>query len=342
MCELSINNIAGRNHFTSIPGNHVGQNNNANVRLVEALFQRTRIVPTIICQTFSNAEEIYMIQSEIDTLDETSFGACTRLTRLILSYNHIHNLPANLFRSNTALTWLSLNNNEVSQINENAFTGTQLSVIELYNNRLSSFNPSWFESVNATLEIIDAKRNLIREISSNGFSNLRNLNGIELSYNQGLRIPSNTFDALSNLRALIIDDIGLRSVDAGWFRSTPAIELLSIADNRIRRLPDGVFQNLVNLDYLDLRNNSIDYLSVYQFGWNVQNITTLAADYNRVNAFDIQLFDQLQNLNTLYMYGNICFNLNIFNIRANRENARELLWTCFENYGIDVPDYEKN
>lgn len=341
MCELSINNIAGRNHFTSIPGTHVGQNTNTNVRLVEAILQRTRNIPVIICQTFTNVEEIYMIRSEIGFLDGTSFAGCTQLTKLILSYNHIQNLPANLFSSNTALTWLSLSNNEVSQIHESAFTGTQIEVIELYNNQLASFNQRWFESINATLEVIDVKRNFIRELPANAFANIRNVYGLEFSYNQGLSIPSNTFDALSNLRALAVDDIGLRSISPEWFRNTRAIELLSFSDNRIRRIQDGTFENLVNLNELYLGNNSIEYLSVYQFGWNVQNVTRLFVNDNRINAFDIQLFDQWQQIDTLYMVGNLCLDRNLYNIGANREDARQLLWTCFENYGIDVPDHEE-
>lgn len=338
MCELSLNNIAGRNHFTSVPGNHVGQNTNADVRLVEALGQETRNVPSIICQTFTNTEDLYIINSGLEIVDETSFTGCTRLSRLILPYNNIHFLPSDVFLTNPALYWLSLNNNQISQISESALRGTQLYAVELYNNRLHNFNPRWFDGANQTINFIDIKRNSIAAIPDNAFDNLRNLTALELSYNDGLFLPSTVFNPLTNLISLAMDEIGLRRLDAGWFSNTLNLELLSIGDNRIRRLQDGIFSNLVNLQDLNIRNNSIDYLSVYQFGWDVRNITYLMAEYNRINAFDILLFDQISDLNILYMAGNRCFNDNIYDVRGNREGARERLWTCFENYGIDVPD----
>lgn len=339
MCEIIINNVAGRDHFTTIGGDHVGSNTNADVRLLEGLAQRSRNLPTALCSTFTNVEEIFITNSEIEILSPNSFAGCSQLNRLTLAYNNIQILPANLFSSNSNLRWMSLGRNQISEIHESAFTGTQLRVLELADNRLNNFNPATFNPLSETLEILDLAINRIPEIPENGFSQLRALRDLDLSRNPGLILPSLVFSSLQSLRDLTINQIGIRSVDPEWFRSTRNLTYLSLSNNWIRRLPEGVFSSLVNLETLVLRSNNIDMLSVYNFGWEVKNIVSLIADENRINAVDIRLFDQLENLIYFYLRGNVCANINYFNIHTNREYVRERLMTCFENYGIDEPDH---
>lgn len=336
--ELAINNVAGRDNFASVPGDHIGAMTNADVRLLESVNQRTRNIPSRLCATFINTEEIYFTNSEIEVVTAASFQGCTRLDRLTLAYNNILILPDNIFRFNANLGWLSLHSNHISQINNNAFTGSRLDVIELSDNRLTTFNPAPFAVVGSTLEVLDLHINRLTELAPNAFTALPILKIIDLSRNPGLIIPSNAFDSQGELHDIVLNENGLRNVDAGWFRQTTNLTFVSLTGNNIRRLPDDVFANLRSLRTLVLRQNNIENLSVYQFGWNSRNLTDLIVDFNRVNAFDIRIFDEMQQLSNIYLRGNVCSDTNFANVQNNRDSVRTSLMRCFENYGIDEPD----
>lgn len=338
MCELYINNVAGRDNFDSIPGDHIGSQTNEDVRLLEALGQRTRNLPSTLCATFINTEEIYITNSEIEVITTTTFEGCTQLDRLTLAYNNILVLPSDIFRQNANLGWLSLYVNQISEIGDNAFTGSRLDVIELSLNQLTSFNPEPFAAIGSTLEVLDLNTNRIAELPSNAFAALPVLKDLDLSRNPGLIIPSNAFENQVELHDLVLNEIGLRHIEAEWFRNTSSLTYVSLSSNNIRRIPDAAFAPLTILRTIVLRSNNIDSISVYHFGFENRNLTDLIADYNRVNAFDIQLFDQMEELRNLYLRGNACSDQNFANVQNNRENVRNSLMTCFENYGIDEPD----
>lgn len=66
----------------------------------------------------------------------------------------------------------------------------------------------------------------------------------------------------------------------------------------------------------------------------MKSIFIFLADGNKVNAIDPEYFDGSLNLLNLNLEENVCVDESFVNIPGNREEVREKLGKCFENFKI--------
>lgn len=79
-------------------------------------------------------------------------------------------------------------------------------------------------------------------------------------------------------------------------------------------------------------NNQIRSLNANQFG-QLQTLTHILAQNNRIRAVDPEIIERARNLNWLMLSGNICNNDDFSNVQGNRQNVIQRLNTCFFNSG---------
>ncbi len=97
-CVLSIDNPQGKHRFDRIGGEHIGGLGDNSVTYVEAVFQNTKTIPSIICEQFRNVEGITFIGSQVEFVTEQTFAGCELLFSLNLANNNIRMIPPNIFR----------------------------------------------------------------------------------------------------------------------------------------------------------------------------------------------------------------------------------------------------
>lgn len=213
-CNLYINNPDGI-EFDEIEGNHTGVNTNDNVRLVQGLYQNSRNVPSILCESFPNLVEIFLEISNVEVLTTASFFACENIQMLFLGLNAIASIPDGVFATNRNLHTLMLMQNAIQEISINAFNGSQISVLELDHNQLMEIRQEWVESIHGTLEVFTISSNNITE-SPEGLQ-LENLRLLDISHNNLGVLQPDFFWGLTSLADLWIDDIGISSIFDGSF-----------------------------------------------------------------------------------------------------------------------------
>jgi hypothetical protein len=337
-CQLTINNPAGSDDFTTIPGNHLPNRTNEDVQLVDAFSQNTLNIPSVICRQFPNLVDLYMTVSNIQIINESSFAGCRHLRSATLVYNAIQAVPANTFRNNPNLEFIYLSWNNLTRLETNSFTGSSALFIDVEFNNLGAmpgglFRGSWFEGVNSTLQSLGIMANNLRGIEVNGFANLRNLAWLDMTSNPLFTVSESSFNGLVNMRDLYLIACELNNPRPAWFREMRILEELHIELNGIRELPDGIFENLDAITNIYLGYNNLTHVSLAPFGEAAFNIEVLSLLQNEVDSIEPLLFDRLENLNTIEMGGNICNQLNLFNIHLDRPLARARLRRCFDNYG---------
>lgn len=180
---MTVRNPIG-NEFSTIDGEHLGGQNNANVQLVDIISGNTRNIPQIICQQFPQITAMLIINSNVQIINTQSFSNCGNLERLHLGDNSIMIVPDNTFSGNPRLTELHLGTNRIITVAPNAFAGTVLSILDLSNNFLQRVDGSWLRPVASTLRSLDLIGSSISQIDSNAFEGLTGLTGLFLSDNR--------------------------------------------------------------------------------------------------------------------------------------------------------------
>ena len=159
-----------------------------------------------------------------------SLFSFSTIQELLLDRNSISLLPNNTLKDFRNVWFLSLLNNELSELGEESLKGLfNLLQIDLRHNGFISF-PKYLPNY---LEIINLQGNKIKLIDTNDTIHLFKLKRLFLRHNQVERIKLGAFKGLANL------------------------ELLDLAQNEIAIFPGDIFKPLRNLTYLDLSNNNL-------------------------------------------------------------------------------------
>lgn len=138
-----------------------------------------------------------------------------------------------MFEDLTSLTSLTLNDNNLSSLEEGVFKDlTELEQLDLDGNNLSSLEEGVFEG-------------------------LTSLTRLGLVDNRLSTLPRDVFDELTSLTRLDLDGNNLSSLPRGVFDEPTSLNRLNLAHNRLSTLPMSVFDELTKLTWLDLRNNPL-------------------------------------------------------------------------------------
>jgi Leucine-rich repeat (LRR) protein len=182
----------------------------ANLTVLDLGDNQLTSIPPNIFANFRYLRFLNLWNNSLTTLHGVTFTGVTNLEQLDLSCNHLQVIAADIFTNLPSLTTINLGGNSFGSLPENLL---------MHNPRLEYFR-------------LNNNRTPLR-LSSKLFSNLTNLNDVELSSSKCLQLPETIFANNSNLQKL------------------------SLARNQISALPSQIFSNQRNMIHLDLSHNSL-------------------------------------------------------------------------------------
>ena len=239
----------------------------------------------------------------ITTLQAGDFAGLTALTRLSLLNNQLQTLPAGVFDNLTALEWLILFNNQLGSLPAGVFDElTALTFLWLYDNQLGSLPAGVFDGLTA-LTSLSLFNNQLGSLPAGVFDELTALTWLSLLNNQLGSLPAGVFDGLTALTSLSLNNNQLGSLPAGVFDELTALTWLSLNNNELGSLPAGVFDGLTALTTLYLNNNELDSLPAGVFD-GLTALTVLWLYNNELDSLPAGVFDGLTALTVLYLYNN--------------------------------------
>ncbi|XP_052283459.1 leucine-rich repeat-containing protein 24-like [Dreissena polymorpha] len=164
------------------------------------------------------------------------------------SRQHLAHVPANLPHN---IRVLDLSNNQITQLQDNAFVKYEL------------------------LEMLHLHNNSLSRLETRVFNRLRSVMYLDLSYNNIAEIPSQAFRDLKSLLTLSL--LGNKIVTIHWdaFGGITKLTNLFLSGNHIQSIHPNAFTGLRNLQYLELQNNALSQLngsSLESFQTNLKEI----------------------------------------------------------------------
>lgn len=225
-----------------------------------------------------------------------------------------------------------LHHNELSYVPANLFRCTNLKILDLSNNGLTSL-PDLFQYCQLTNLI--AKNN---QLNNNGlpkeFSQCHSLKELNLSGNSLSEFPEQVLD-FHNLKFLYLGGNGMKNVSKD-VRKLKHLQVLSLGGNQITELPLSV-GSLTNLQALVLCDNQIESLPA-----NIANLLCLKSlllHKNRLRTLPPEII-ALKNLSELSLRDNPLIVQFVSDITYQPASLLELSARTLKLYNIEVEPQE--
>ncbi|XP_039592083.1 leucine-rich repeat-containing protein 53 [Polypterus senegalus] len=218
--------------------------------ILPASAQSARICPDtcVVC-----SEEVVICQKLLDIIDVPGNNKAIIFTDGFINSINFSNLS---YLSN--ITLLGLSNNNIMQIEDNAFQNfNNLRTLLLDHNLIpsSAILDTTFSSL-SSLEILHLSNNALQSVSGRWFKNMRNLTTLQLEGNQITRLDNNSFadSNLQNLKNLDLSNNLIRFIGKDAFVGLRQLNHLDLSRNSLSAMPDA-FSYLSWLSFLNLDMN---------------------------------------------------------------------------------------
>ncbi|XP_020797143.1 toll-like receptor 5 [Boleophthalmus pectinirostris] len=210
--------------------------------------------------------------------DNTTFEGLrdSHLQQLDMSTNWIFALKHGVFSPFKGIQMLDISQNNVNQIDINAFDGLQTS-----------------------LQSLNLSHNLLGELYSYTFAVLTNLKVLDLSHNHIGVLGYQSFRGLTNLQALFLT--GNAIANLGFPASLPKLQILKLDDNKLKSTYN-IAHFAGSTKYLDVSSNKLTNLGdVYMFLSTFKNLQYLIFKYNPVETCIVDSRITSTQLKMLYL-----------------------------------------
>lgn len=136
-----------------------------------------------------------------------------------------------------------------------------------------------------------------------GINYAKNLQIIDLSYNQIKSIDPAIFKDLTNLVSLSLDFNHLTTLDTTTFKGLTSLQDLHLSSNQLINLEPTIFEGLISLNKIDLYGNKLTNINPLTFK-DLINLQALRISNNQLTSLDPVTFNGLTNLQRLDLGNN--------------------------------------
>lgn len=263
-------------------------------------------VNSIVFTPISILKSLQLDNNQIAALESEVFKFMPQLTELRLSNNKLTTWNANIVQMNPLITSLQLSGNEIRTLDQNAFTNL-INLEKL--------------SIGSLLESIPV------------FTNLANLQELNLDNNKFKTISLTSFTGLNALKSLFISQNEIETLN---FTDTgpqilQQLQVLFLRDNKITNLEENSFTVLKAMTHLDLTGNQLKELRANDIKPTTK-LLVLDVTKNKIEKIEKELFANITRL-TFRATGNVCTDED-YEINQNFDaDIAPKLKECF-NFGI--------
>ncbi|XP_031763230.1 protein toll-like [Galleria mellonella] len=271
---------------------------------------------------FQNAKNLsgYFVRKHFEGLQD--------LTKLLLSFNGITQLPDNLFMDINKLTWLNIRSNSINLSEELFKPLERLETLEISHNHMTNItsnlfshltflrklslwqsNVTWFSKDLFTgvdvLEELDLSSNGLNELPWSIFKPLKKLKKLTLFSNKFSALPQNLFKYNNELETVVIlnNDVKLKELPKYLFGNLQNLKQIYIQRCGLESLPYDVFANSPQITNISLAYNDITRLPESIFNDQI-NLLDLDLSHNKLDSLETKIFSSLVRLESL----NLCHN----------------------------------
>ena len=183
-------------------------------------------------------------------------GGKGKSTFMDCSQRNILNFP--LFRNiSPDVNQIYLKHNKMRYLPHENGVLSKIWIIDISQNNIESIERNQLGRMFPKLSTLDLSRNKIKDLPSNSFTKLGELNNLNLENNLIAHIEETVFDNLDKLHNLNLGYNHITILNLRWFKELHLLNTVSLANNKIKRVVDGEGGWPKSLKYVRLNNNSI-------------------------------------------------------------------------------------
>ena len=154
------------------------------------------------------------------------------------------------------------------------------------------------------------------------FDGLQTLQKLTFLSIKNLRIiDAYAFSNLINLEELELSDTCIEFIDKTTFSNLINLKTLTLQENQIESIEEYSFSSLHNLEYLNLSSNRLTLLNAKTFV-GLDNLKELDLNYNELVNFDLDIFDNIGKFVEIELYGNSIINKDEILNRSLQSNIK--------------------
>lgn len=176
------------------------------------------------------------------------------------------------------------------------------------------------------IEEINLSENSLRTVEDRAFSGLDNIQTITLSKNNITALSNETFVGVDSIEFIDLRSNAISSIKDGCFNLTNLKELV-LSFNRLQRVTVGMFAGADSLEKLMLGHNLIKFIDLYEIGQS-SPIQWLDLEYNELGLYDG--FTNSSIIKNLVEHNLSLKQLNLANNQLKNPQILDHL-RCFEN-----------
>jgi len=200
--------------------------------------------------------------NRLDVIRTHTFDGLHRLREVRLGHNRLRaiedrGLAVGRSPLQTRLTWLYLDHNQLDRLTQPMFAGmSHLKFLSAGNNQIINVEVDAFQPVPRLVTLL-LQNNRIRRLESGVFKALKGLRHLNIASNHIHVLQGDVFHGLDRVGDINVDDNELVEVDHQAFNATPRLEMFSARGNQLRVADLRVLDCAQRLRSLELAENLI-------------------------------------------------------------------------------------
>lgn len=217
-------------------------------------------------------DQIFLDNNEIEFVEPAMFEKNVQLSKVSLASNRIIELESTMFNQLLSLEFLNLSSNMLTELKTSGFGG-KLTELSLKNNNLKQLtieNIAIIEAANNQIDTVTFRNPLsIKQLflsnnsltNINGFSNLTNLQLLDLSFNNIGPLHIAALSKIEKLEHCNLAHTGLSEIHFGTFGSQKELRTLDISYNNLGTINFDMFSPYFGkLEKLFINGNNLTSL----------------------------------------------------------------------------------
>ncbi|KAM9385810.1 uncharacterized protein KZ484_007373 [Pholidichthys leucotaenia] len=215
-------------------------------------------LPPTIFHSLTNLRLLLIYKNKLERLEAGMFNKLLNLEELKLHQNQIVRLPPRVFWPLQNLQNLTLSSNQLQAIPEKSlYYKPKLSMLTIFSNSLVTLPEELMGHMPEMREFYLCDTNLTT-VPGNLFANMSGLLRLNISSNNKLReLPSDIFCCLPNLEKLSLESNDLQYLHPQLFSKLTNLTILVLNNNKLESLPENIFRGLEGLLTIGLVNNKL-------------------------------------------------------------------------------------
>lgn len=245
---------------------------------------------------------IKILNSQIVNIDPKAFNDLKELFAVNITNSNIGSLHPDTFANNTKLRLLTLDNNDLSQM-QSADSNYLLKVPALEELSLSGCNlkrllPTAFDKLE-NIVFINLSNNQIQTLPEKLFQSTKNIEELDLSSNNITTLPENIF------KNTILSILNLRynHIESKLDFATPDIQRLDLSHNNITNIGSAMFSKMTGVTSLILKGNGITKIHSAAFA-PMKSMRQIDLSMNDLEQVSTDLFSTNRELDMIRLNDN--------------------------------------